>query len=71
MTVFFILLRSPPFSKEKMPFPAYLFLAKQYRAKDGELAACGFFGSYAAMEGPAARLVAQAMEPKGGTPERR
>ena len=43
MTVFFILLRSPPFSKEKMPPPAYLFLAKQYRAKDGGLAACGFF----------------------------
>jgi len=43
MTVFFIFLRSPPFSKEKMPFPAYLFLAKQYRAKDGGLAACGFF----------------------------
>ena len=30
-----------------------------------------FYATYAAMEGPAARLVAQAMEPKGGTPERR
>ena len=43
MTVFFILLRSPPFSKEKMPPPAYLFLANKYLAMEGELAACGFF----------------------------
>ena len=41
MTVFFILLRSPPFSKEKMPPPAYLFLANKYLAMEGELAAYG------------------------------
>ncbi|MBR0477232.1 MAG: hypothetical protein IJJ66_10490 [Treponema sp.] len=41
MTVFFILLRSPPFSKEKIPPPAYLFLANKYLAMEGELAAYG------------------------------